>query len=74
MSEQDTTEAATEEPEVEEPEEEIEEISTSGGAAGSVGSIHGYSSPFGAKRRKRKKVSEKEVNEALNYLLQKLGV
>lgn len=55
-------------------EEEIEEISTSGGAAGSVGSIHGYSSPFGAKRRKRKKVSEKEVNEALNYLLQKLGV
>jgi len=31
----------------------------------------GYSLPLGAKP---KKVSEKEVNEALNYLLQKLGV
>ena len=50
-------------------EEEIEEISSMGG-----GSVQGYALPLGAKRRKRKKVSEKEVNEALNYLLQKLGV
>ena len=50
-------------------EEEIEEISSMGG-----GSVQGYALPLGAKPRKRKKVSEKEVNEALNYLLQKLGV
>tara|TARA_R100000455_G_scaffold21384_1_gene10847 strand:- start:157 stop:708 length:552 start_codon:yes stop_codon:yes gene_type:complete len=50
-------------------EEEIEEISSMGG-----GSVEGYALPLGAKPRKRKKVSEKEVNEALNYLLQKLGV
>lgn len=45
-------------------EEEIEEISGASAAGG-------YSLPLGAKP---KKVSEKEVNEALNYLLQKLGV
>ena len=50
-------------------EEEIEEISSMG-----RGSVEGYALPLGAKPRKRKKVSEKEVNEALNYLLQKLGV
>jgi len=49
-------------------EEEIEEISSMAG-----GSVEGYALPLGAKPRKRKKVSEKEVNEALNYLLQKLG-
>ena len=38
------------------------------------GSVEGYSLPLAAKPRKRKKVSENEVNEALNYLLQKLGV
>ena len=50
-------------------EEEIEEISAMGG-----GTVQGYALPLGAKRRKRKKVTETEVNEALNYLLQKLGV
>jgi cytidyltransferase-like protein len=54
---------------LEEDEEELEEISAMGG-----GSVAGYALPLGAKRRKRKKVSENEVNEALNYLLQKLGV
>jgi len=49
--------------------DELEEISSMAG-----GSVEGYSLPLGAKPRKRKKVSEKEVNEALNYLLQKLGV
>ena len=50
-------------------EDELEEISSMAG-----GSVQGYALPLGAKPRKRKKVSEKEVNEALNYLLQKLGV
>jgi len=54
---------------LEEDEEELEEISSMAG-----GSVEGYALPLGAKPRKRKKVSEKEVNEALNYLLQKLGV
>ena len=55
--------------EVLEEEGELEEISSMAG-----GSVQGYALPLGAKPRKRKKVSEKEVNEALNYLLQKLGV
>ena len=55
--------------EVLEEEDELEEISSMAG-----GSVEGYALPLGAKPRKRKKVSEKEVNEALNYLLQKLGV
>ena len=55
--------------EILEEEEELEEISSMAG-----GSVQGYALPLGAKPRKRKKVSEKEVNEALNYLLQKLGV
>ena len=64
-------------------EEEIDEISSMGG-----GAVAGYALPLGAKpkrlkikkqkkrkkRKRRKKVSENEVNEALNYLLQKLGV
>ena len=54
---------------LEEQEEELEEISSMAG-----GSVQGYALPLGTKPRKRKKVSEKEVNEALNYLLQKLGV
>ena len=66
--------------EVLEEEDELEEISSMAG-----GSVAGYSLPLGVKpkllkvkkqkkRKKRKKVSENEVNEALNYLLQKLGV
>ena len=55
--------------EVLEEEDELEEISSMAG-----GSVQGYAMPLGAKSRKRKKVSEREVNEALNYLLQKLGV
>ena len=50
-------------------EDELEEISSMAG-----GSVQGYAMPLGAKSRKRKKVTENEVNEALNYLLQKLGV
>ena len=60
-------------------EEELEEMSMMSGPAPAV---HGYALPLGAKpkrfkkkkNKKRKKVSENEVNEALNYLLQKLGV
>ena len=63
--------------EVFEEEDELEEISSGAG-----GAVQGYALPLGAKPRsvkkkkhkKRKKVSENEVNEALNYLLQKLGV
>ena len=55
--------------EILEEEDELEEISSMAG-----GSVEGYSLPLAAKPRKRKKVSENEVNEALNYLLQKLGV
>ena len=53
-------------------EEEIEEISSMGG-----GSAAGYSLPLGAKPQRRKEkrnVAEQEVNDALNYLLEKLGV
>ena len=53
---------------LEEDEEEIEEIS-SGGA--------GYSLPLGAKpsrRKKKRNLAEQEVNDALNYLLEKLGI
>ena len=55
--------------EILEEDDELEEISSMAG-----GSVEGYSLPLGAKPRKRKKVSENDVNEALNYLLQKLGV
>ena len=48
-------------------EEELEEIS-----AMSAGAVEGYPGSIG--KPKRRKPSEKEVNEALNYLLQKLGV
>ena len=48
-------------------EEELEEISAMGG-----GAVAGYAGPIG--KPKRRKPSENEVNEALNYLLQKLGV
>jgi len=50
--------------------EEIEEIS-------GVGAVAGYSLPLGAKPKRQKqkrKIGEEEVNEVLNYLLQKLGV
>ena len=53
---------------LEEDEEEIEEIS-SGGA--------GYSLSLGAKpsrRKKKRNLAEQEVNDALNYLLEKLGI
>tara|TARA_R100001594_G_scaffold33250_2_gene61630 strand:+ start:6239 stop:8371 length:2133 start_codon:yes stop_codon:yes gene_type:complete len=53
---------------LEEDEEEIEEISF--GAAG-------YSLPLGAKpprRKKKRNLAEQEVNDALNYLLEKLGI
>jgi len=49
-------------------EEELEEISAAAGA------IAGFSGPVGSVRRKKRKLAEEEVNEALNYLLQKLGV
>ena len=32
------------------------------------GSVQGYALPLGAKPRKRKKVTENEVNEALNCI------
>jgi cytidyltransferase-like protein len=48
-------------------EEELEEISAMGG-----GAVAGYAGPVG--KPKRRKPPENEVNEALNYLLQKLGV
>jgi cytidyltransferase-like protein len=48
-------------------EEELEEISAMGG-----GAVAGPAGPVG--KPKRRNPSEKEVNEALNYLLQKLGV
>ena len=48
-------------------EEELEEISAMGG-----GAVAGYAGPVG--KPQRRKPSENEVNEALNYLLQKLGV
>jgi hypothetical protein len=51
-----------------EEEEEIEEVSGAGAAGG-------YSLPLGAKpNRKKRKNNTEEVNEAINYLLQKLGV
>ena len=47
-----------------EEEEEIEEVS-------GVGAVGGYSLPLGEKPKKHKK--DKEVNEIINYLLEKLG-
>ena len=38
------------------------------------GTIAGFAGPIGKPRRRKRKLAEKEVNEALNYLLQKLGV
>ena len=57
---------------LEEDEEEIEEISSMAG-----GAVAGYSLPLGAKPQRRKKkrnLAEQEVNDALNYLLEKLGI
>ena len=57
---------------LEEDEEEIEEISSMAG-----GAVAGYSLPLGAKPQRRKKkrnLAEEEVNDALNYLLEKLGI
>ena len=48
--------------------EDLEEISSMGAAA-----VAGYAGPTGKPKRKRK-LKENEVNEAINYLLQKLGV
>tara|TARA_R110002153_G_scaffold1993_7_gene9801 strand:+ start:130 stop:2253 length:2124 start_codon:yes stop_codon:yes gene_type:complete len=53
--------------ELKEEEEELEEMT-------GVGAVAGYAGPVGRPQRKKRKLEEKEVNEALNYLLQKLGV
>jgi hypothetical protein len=50
--------------EIKEEEEELEEIS-------GAGAVVGYAGP---NRTKKRKLEEDEVNEAINYLLQKLGV
>lgn len=50
-----------------EEEEELEEMT-------GAGAVAGYAGPVGKPQRKKRKLEEKEVNEALNYLLQKLGV
>lgn len=47
-------------------EEDLEETTVAGAVAG-------YAGPIG-KSKRRRKLKEKEVNEAINYLLQKLGV
>jgi hypothetical protein len=57
---------------LEEDEEEIEEISSM-----AAGAVTGYSLPLGAKPQRRKKkrnLAEQEVNDALNYLLEKLRI
>ena len=50
-----------------EEEEELEETTVAGAVAGGAG-------PVGKPQRRERKITEEEVNEALNYLLQKLGV
>jgi hypothetical protein len=50
-------------------EEELEEIAAMSGAAASFGA-----GPNIKTKRKERKLKEEEVNEAINYLLQKLGV
>ena len=52
-----------------EEEKELEEISAMG-----AGAVSGYARSVSKPKRKKRKLDEKEVNEALNYLLQKLGV
>ena len=51
---------------LEENDEDLEETTVAAAVAGSAGPI--------GKPKRRRKLKEKEVNEALNYLLQKLGV
>ena len=53
--------------ELKEEEEELEEMTVAGAVAGAPG-------PVGMPQRRKRKLKEKEVNEAINYLLQKLGV
>jgi cytidyltransferase-like protein len=53
--------------ELKEEEEELEETTVAGAVAGGAGSI-------GKPQSRERKTTEEEVNEALNYLLQKLGV
>jgi len=53
--------------ELKEEEEELEEMT-------GAGAVAGYAGPIGKPKRRKRKLDEKEVNEALNYLLQKLGV
>jgi len=55
--------------ELEENEEDLEEIS-----AMAAGAVSGPAGPKTKPKRRKRKLQEKEVNEALNYLLQKLGV
>ena len=50
-------------------EEELDEISAMG-----AGAVSGFAGPIGKAKRKKRNLEEDEVNEALNYLLQKLGV
>ena len=60
-----------------EEEEELEEMTAAGGAGGGTGAVVGYAGAAGAvgrPQRRKRKTTEEEVNEALNYLLQKLGV
>jgi len=53
--------------ELKEEEEELEEMT-------GAGAVAGFAGPVGKPQRRRRKLKEKEVNEAINYLLQKLGV
>ena len=53
--------------ELEENEEDLEEMT-------GAGAVAGYAGPVGKPQRRKRKLEEKEVNEAINYLLQKLGV
>tara|TARA_R110002074_G_scaffold141730_2_gene288235 strand:+ start:356 stop:2476 length:2121 start_codon:yes stop_codon:yes gene_type:complete len=53
--------------ELKEKEEELEEMT-------GAGAVAGFAGPVGKPQRRKRKLEEKEVNEALNYLLQKLGV
>ena len=53
--------------ELKEEEEELEEMT-------GAGTVAGFAGPVGKPQRRKRKLKEKEVNEALNYLLQKLGV
>jgi len=50
-------------------ETDLEEIASMAGGSGAIGA-----GSVGKPQRRERKATEEEVNEALNYLLQKLGV